>query len=78
MSCNASRLATVAVLLATMLRAQTAPATAERVFRFTQAVSDRSIQEMATVIRSITDLPVTGDAANGTLAIRGSASRVAL
>jgi hypothetical protein len=78
MSCNAIRIPAVALLLATMLGAQTAPPTGERVFRFTPVASDRSIQEMATVIRSITDLPVTGDAANGTLTVRGNSNRVAL
>jgi hypothetical protein len=77
-SCNAIRFSTSAALLATMLGAQTAPPTGERVFRFTPVASNRSIQEMATVIRSITDLPVTGDAANGTLTVRGSSGRDAL
>jgi type II secretory pathway component GspD/PulD (secretin) len=78
MSCSVIRLTAVALVLATILGAQTAPQTAERHFRFTPVASDRSVQEIATVIRSITDLSVTADAAGGSLSVRGSSGRVAL
>ena len=51
----------------------------DRVLHFTQAETDRELQEIATNIRSITEIPqVSIDAGQRTLALHGTAAQIAL
>ena len=68
----------IAALCACVAFAQ-APADLDRVFHFTNAETAQAMQEIATVIRAMTEMTqVSADTAQKTLAVRGTAGQIAL
>ena len=63
-----------------MASAQTpAPQNVERVFHLTQNESARDLQEMATTLRSVVDIPqVASDDTSRTVTVAGTAAQVAI
>src|SRR6266851_455060 len=70
----------ITVQFASALFAQApAPQPTDRVLHFTQAETNRELQEIATNIRGITEIPqVSVDAAQRTLTLHGTAAQIAL
>src|SRR5687768_2969757 len=71
------RMFVAVVIFAAIGTAQTSEPAVERVFRVRHAQTAEAIQDLATLVRSISDIRDL-DAANGSIAVRGNAGQIAL